>query len=191
MVKPKEEQTTKERNTQRRKRKRGWLQKSYLLWKICDFELAACLRNPDSGQVTFFQSADGVSLPRSIEDLVSRWTSSFAALGMLNLAQKSAHPHAEILLPKDFEQSGRRGNARAKPRSSARLNQRSNKGTRHNAKNKKTAVRRGTRVVRHNPPLPDPPLFGIPKRSDKENTAALGQIEWDQSEMAFLDEVDL
>ncbi len=72
MVKQKEEQTRKERTTQRRKRKRGWLNKTFELWHLCGFEFTACLRNPDSGQVTFFQTPDGGSLPRSVQELVSR-----------------------------------------------------------------------------------------------------------------------
>ena len=71
MVKAKEEQTRKERNTQRRKRKNGWLHKGHLLWEICDFEVAAYARNPETGQIYTYRSHDEVWFPPSMEDIVS------------------------------------------------------------------------------------------------------------------------
>jgi hypothetical protein len=85
MVKTKEEQTTKERNTQRRKRKNGWFHKAYLLGKICDFEVAAYVRNPDSGQIYTYRSKEGVWFPRSMEDIVSSMARPLPSVGMLIL----------------------------------------------------------------------------------------------------------
>jgi hypothetical protein len=85
MAKTKEQQTPKERNTQRRKRKKGWFHKAYLLWKMCDFEVAGYVRNPESGQIYTFSSGDGVWFPPSMEDIVSAMPRPFPTGGMLML----------------------------------------------------------------------------------------------------------
>jgi hypothetical protein len=48
------------KNTQRKKRKNKWLHKKHLLWEICDFEVAAYARNPETGQIYIYKSQDEV-----------------------------------------------------------------------------------------------------------------------------------
>jgi hypothetical protein len=83
MVKTKEEQTRKERNTQRRKRKNGWFHKGHLLWEICDFEVAAYARNPETGQVYTYRSHDEVWFPPSMEEIVSTIRGPIPTVGIL------------------------------------------------------------------------------------------------------------
>jgi hypothetical protein len=101
-----------------------------------------------------------------------------------------AYPKPENMLPKDFEQPGKRGDPRAKPR----LNSRSNKGTPRNARNRKAAVRKRMKAARYTCPLPEPPPFALPRGGDRKeavNDYTVGKNELKQGEMAFLEELDL
>ncbi|EHY57089.1 hypothetical protein HRR83_002588 [Exophiala dermatitidis] len=171
MAKQKEEQTRKERITQRRKRKRGWVNKTFQLWELCGFEITACLKNPESGQVTFLQTPGGGSLPRNIEDL------------------KSTDPQAEILLAKDVEHVGGKGNTRAKPRPGAR-SRRSQHAQGHN-QNRASAKGRGKKVSLHNTSLPDPPSFGTPSPRDKRFPFNTEQNKLNLVESGLLEELNL
>jgi len=105
-----------------------------------------------------------------------------------NVAQESACPKPENMLPKDFEQPG--GDPKRKPRS----NPRSNKGTPRNARNRKMVSGKRMKAARYTCPLPEPPPFGLSHRRDgKEavNIYTLGKNELKQGEMAFLEELDL
>jgi hypothetical protein len=187
MVKRKEEQTKKERNTQRRKRKNGWLHKGHLLWEICDFEVAAYARNPETGQIYTYRSQDGVWFPPSMEEIVS--TMLGLAVGVLTQSQKLAHPPAENWLPKDFEQAGRRGQPTAKPK----LNSRSNNGPPRNARNRKAAARKRVKAARYTYSLPEPPFLGLTHRGDREKAVNDDNLakKLKQAEMAFLEGLDL
>lgn len=100
-----------------------------------------------------------------------------------------AYPPAENLLPKDFEQSGKRVQPRAKPK----LNSRSDNGPPRNARNRKVAARKKMKAARYTCSLPDPPTFGLTHRGDQEKAVNEDNLrkELKQAEMAFLEELDL
>jgi hypothetical protein len=87
------------------------------------------------------------------------------------------------LLPKDFEQSGKRVQPTAKPK----LNSRSNNGPPKNAGNRKAAARKRMKAARYTCSLPDPPTFGREKAVNEEHS----RKELKQAEMAFLEELAL
>jgi hypothetical protein len=102
--------------------------------------------------------------------------------------QELACPAPEHMLPKDFEQTGKRGKPRAKPR----LDSRSNKGTPHNVRNQKVAARKRKKAARYNCPLPEPPPFGLTRRGDRKGVVydyVLDELK--QSQVAFLEELGL
>lgn len=51
-------QTQKERNTQRRKRRKGLFHKAYQLGKLYGLDVAVFIHNPDDGQYHTFRSTD-------------------------------------------------------------------------------------------------------------------------------------
>jgi hypothetical protein len=68
------------------------------------------------------------------------------------------------IFSKNFEQSGKRRNLKAKPR----LNSRSNKGTSRNARNRKAAVRKRMKAARYIYLLPELSSFALPRGSDRK-----------------------
>jgi hypothetical protein len=68
------------------------------------------------------------------------------------------------MLFKDFEQSGKKGDPKAKPR----LNSRSNKDTPRNARNRKTAVRKRMKAAKYICFLPEFPPFALPRGGDRK-----------------------
>lgn len=62
-------QTTKERNTQRRKRKEGHDNKSYDMWDLCGFEVLTLMRNPEKNQFYSFRTME--NLTWNIHQIVS------------------------------------------------------------------------------------------------------------------------
>ena len=62
-------QTTKERNTQRRKRKEGYDNKSYEMWDLCGFEVLTVVRNPEKSQFYTFRTME--KLKWNIDQIVS------------------------------------------------------------------------------------------------------------------------
>ncbi len=55
------EQTKKERNTQRRKRRWGIEHKAYEMGKLCGFEVALIMYNPENGKYYTFRTTDQTS----------------------------------------------------------------------------------------------------------------------------------
>ena len=93
------------------------------------------------------------------------------------------------MLPKDFEQPGKRVQPRAKPK----LNSRSNNGPPKNAGNRKAAARKRMKAARYTRSLPDPPTFGPMHQGGREKAVNEDNLrkELKQAEMAFLEELDL
>lgn len=54
-------QTKKERNTQRRKRRWGVEYKAYEMGKLCGFEVALIMRNPENDEFYTFRTTDQTS----------------------------------------------------------------------------------------------------------------------------------
>jgi hypothetical protein len=55
------DQTKKERNTQRRKRRWGVEHKAYEMGKLCGFEVALIMHNPENGEYFTFRTTDQTS----------------------------------------------------------------------------------------------------------------------------------
>src|SRR5436190_23477795 len=64
--------TIKERNTQRRKRRRGLKKKAYEIGKLCGFDVALIIYNPEVEQYYMYLSTRRESWPPSREQIVSR-----------------------------------------------------------------------------------------------------------------------
>ncbi|KAI9784311.1 MAG: hypothetical protein M1839_002372 [Geoglossum umbratile] len=87
-------QTTKERNTQRRKRKLGVAKKAHLLGTLCNLDVALIIYNPENGQYDTYRSTDRESWPPPIEQIL-------------------AHPTSQNKLPEDVERIISKRNERA------------------------------------------------------------------------------
>jgi hypothetical protein len=62
-------QTKKERNTQRRKRKTGLENKAYQMGRLCGFELALFMYNPEKDEHYVFMTTDQMQL--NVDEIVS------------------------------------------------------------------------------------------------------------------------
>ena len=105
-----------------------------------------------------------------------------------NVAQGLAYPEPEHMLPKDFEQPGKREEPRAKPR----LDAGSSKGTPSKARNRMLGARKRTKVARYTCPLPEPPPFGLTRRGDGKR--AVHDYGWnglEKSQVALLEKLGL
>jgi SRF-type transcription factor (DNA-binding and dimerisation domain) len=66
------DQTKKERNTQRRKRKGGFENKAYEMWDLCGFQMLTVMENPETGEFYTFRTMKKLSW--NIDQIVSELT---------------------------------------------------------------------------------------------------------------------
>jgi hypothetical protein len=108
--------TIKERNTQRRKRRRGVEKKTYEIGKLCGFDVALIMYNPDEDQYYMYLSTRRESWPPSKEQIVSR-PSRVACNMIFNIRKQFAHSKFEIKYPEDVERiKSRKGQERIRKR---------------------------------------------------------------------------
>jgi hypothetical protein len=69
-LKTKSENTVKERNRQRKKRKEGLFHKGYEMGEFCDYWVAVILYDPVRGEYDMFKSTDSPTWPPSFEQIV-------------------------------------------------------------------------------------------------------------------------
>jgi hypothetical protein len=92
------DQTRKERNTQRRKRRWGVEHKAYEMGKLCGLEVALLMHNPENGEFYTFRTTDRIRW--NIDQIVSMLSEVvFYTLTY----QQLAHPKSQNKLPKDIE----------------------------------------------------------------------------------------
>ncbi len=70
-MKSREEQTQKERQTQRRKRRTGFFHKAYQLEKLCGYEVLVMLCHPENRQYYIYKSSGRDSWPPPMEQIAS------------------------------------------------------------------------------------------------------------------------
>jgi hypothetical protein len=150
------DQTKKERNTQRRKRRWGVEHKAYEMGKLCGFEVALIMHNPENDEYYTFRTTDQISW--NMDQIVIELSEvMFDTLTY----QQLAHPKSQNKLPKDIE----KGMSKKRHSNSVRRN-RSRRAGREATSRRVTpeaAVSKDQdpperRIM---PFLPDPPSFDL------------------------------
>jgi hypothetical protein len=149
------DQTKKERNTQRRKRRWGVEHKAYEMGKLCGFEVALIMHNPENGEYYTFRTTDQTSW--NMDQIVSEL---LEVMFYTLTHEQLAHPKSQNKLPKDIEKG------MSKRHSSSVRRNRSRRAGREATSRRVTPE--GAVSKDQDPPerkimpfLPDPPSFDL------------------------------